>query len=141
MRRTFFATALALSAVASASLTTAAMARTIYECEFEEWSQNRGWLPTIVIVAQDQGVEEVQVSDPNIEYVHNGPISVKPKTDNDVRLAVSWKLMLESTQQNDFEWTYTFTVYKADRSAKITGTPRGSTKSLYAPGTCKVLKG
>ncbi len=123
------------------ALASAGHARTIYECTFEDRGPNRGWLPTVVYVAYDPDAEEVQVSDPMIQDINGGPLSVKPKTDNDVRLSLSWKLMLESTSQNEYEWTYEFTVYKADNKAKITGIPRGYSDTLYAPGTCRVKKG
>lgn len=141
MLKGYFRTTFALAGLVTMALASAGQARTIYECTFEDRGPNRNWLPTIVYVAYDPGSEEVQVSDPIIESVSGGPISVKPRTDNDARLSLRWTLMLESTAQNDFQWTYDFTVYKADNKAKITGTPRGYSDTLYAPGTCKVKKG
>ena len=89
MRNGIFRTTFALAALVTMALASAGHARTIYECTFEDRGPNRNWLPTIVYVAHDPGSEEVQVSDPIIESVSGGPISVKPRTDNDCLLYTS----------------------------------------------------
>lgn len=133
--------AFVLSSMLAMSLASAAMARTIYECEIEDRGPNRGWLPTIVVVAQDPGSETVLVSDPMIEYVHGGPIEVAPKADNDARLSLKWKLMLPASDQDEIQLTFDFTILKADKRAKITAMPHGYDNTFYSQGTCKVSKG
>ena len=54
----------------------AVRANTIYECTMNEETTNRGWLPTVVYVAYDPDAEEVQVSDPMIQDINGGPLSV-----------------------------------------------------------------
>jgi hypothetical protein len=121
--------------------TTPSAARTIYECKIKEQGVNRGWLPEVVVVAYEPGADTVQVNDPMIQYVHGSPIEVKVKTDNDARLSVSWKLTLPSSRLDEFQFTFDFSIFKADRRAKIKATPNGGYYVLNSTGTCKVLEG
>lgn len=123
------------------SLATAASARTIYECQIEDRGTNRGWLPSVVIVSVDPGSETVTVADPMIEYIHDGPIDIKPTTKNDARISLSWKLALPATDQNEVTVSYNFTILKANKRARIKGSPHGYDNTWSSEGPCKVLKG
>lgn len=141
LRAGILKSALALSAVLTMSLASAALSRTVYECTFEDRGTNRGWLPTIVIVAAEPGAETVTVADPFIEHVHGGPIEVAPTTDNDAQLSLKWKLTLPATDQDELQLTFSFSVKKADKRAKISATPHGYDNTFSSQGTCKVSKG
>jgi hypothetical protein len=123
------------------SVASASTARTIYECQIEQRGPNRGWLPEVVVVAYEPGADEVQVSDPMIQYVHGKPIAVKVKKDSDARLSLSWKLVLPSTSQDELRLTFDFSILKAERRARIKATPHGYDNTFDSQGTCKVLKG
>ena len=69
--------ALAMTLCVGLSFASASTARTISQCQFEQRGPNRGWLPEVVVVAYEPGADEVQVSDPMIQYVHGKPIAVK----------------------------------------------------------------
>lgn len=141
MRLNILKSALAGSAVLSVSLASAALSRTIYECQIEDRGTNQGWLPNIVVVAYEPGAETVTVSDPYIEFASGGPIEVKPTTDNDAQLSLKWKITLPAANQDDLNLTYSFTILKADNRAKISALPHGYDNTFTSKGTCKVKKG
>jgi hypothetical protein len=141
LRRTSVVHWFALAFCIGLSLASASTARTVYECKIKEQGVNRGWLPEVVVVAYETGAETAQVSDPFIQYVHGAPIDVKVKTDNAARLSLSWRLTLSSTQLDEVQLTFNFSVFKNDLRAKINAVPNGYDNAFNSSGTCKVQQG
>ncbi len=121
---------------------TAAAARTIYECSFEDMAVNRNWLPTTVIIGYEAGSDVAEVNDNIIQSVNEGPMSIAIKRDTDAQLGLNWELDLESTMGRSLVMRYDFTYLKLQGFAKIKGTVHGgSTRGFVAQGDCKVSKG
>jgi hypothetical protein len=137
LRFRIFLTSSALTIGMTAAIATVASARTIYE----DLAKNMGWVPTSVAVAYEPGAEEVQVADGFIQLVHGGPISVKPTTDSDGVLALSWKLTLDDVRGNGVPVRYEIVIYKGDNRAKVRAEPLGFRNDWESRGSCKVSKG
>lgn len=140
MHSRIFLTSAALAVGMTAAIATFASARTIYDCTFEDLAKNMGWVPTSVAVAYEPGAEEVQVADGFIQLVHGGPISVKPTTDSDGVLSLSWKLTLDDVRGNGVPVRYELILYKADNRAKVRAEPLGFRNDWESRGTCKAGK-
>lgn len=130
-----------LAVVFAGSLASAGMARTIYDCTLDELSNNRGWVPSEVIVSYDDETGAVQVVDGFIQHVKGGPIDVEPSTDTDGVLALSWKLTLESTRGNSIPVRFEFSITKSNNRAKMRSVPLGYDNDWASRGSCKVTKG
>ena len=117
----------------------AAHANTIYECTMNDETTNRGWLPTKVVVAYQQGAKNALVSDELILSVVGEPRKAEVKRDTEKRLTLEWYLSLRATDGTGVGFRYVFTVSKQSKTASINAFPTGYSNQFGSTGVCKVM--
>jgi hypothetical protein len=118
----------------------AAHANTIFECTMNDETTNRGWLPTKVVVAYQEGAKKALVSDELILSVVGEPRKAEVKRDTEKRLTLEWHLSLRASNGMGVSFRYVFTIAKQSNTATINAFPTGYSNQFGSTGTCKVTK-
>lgn len=130
-----------LAVLALALLSLPASAREVFECSFPPIANNLGYLPDVVMMARHDSGDTFAVADSHIQSVNGGPIDVKVAEENNVKVSVSWPLMLQSTTNSYVKMQYRISIQKRSLSASLTGRPQGFANTFTARGTCQRIEG
>ena len=130
-----------LAALALMLFALPAAAREVFECRFPPVGNNMGYLPEMVMMARHDAGDTFAVADSHIQSANGGPIDVKVAEENDVKVSVSWPLMLQSTMNDYVKMQYRISIQKRSLSASLTGRPQGFSNTFTAQGKCRRLEG
>lgn len=118
----------------------AAAAVTRYECNFPENGRlGGGWVPTVVVVQDDDRTGKIMVFDPLIKNFVGVPIEARRGDETVARVTFVWTLETRVKQQAA-KMTYRLTHYRNGRPATVKVLPGGYDNSFSGDGTCKVSK-
>lgn len=123
-----------------ALLAQGAVAKDVYECQFDQTHANGGWVPESSVIAFVPGEKSATLSDPFVLYVHDKPIEVLVSKETDARFTLSYELTLPTADNDRIRVGYRLTVFKADLRATLTGRPLAADNSFSADGNCKRRK-
>ena len=114
---------------------------TQYECRFpQENPRGGGWIPTMLILTEDDVKGEIIVFDPLIKHFIGTPIKARLSARTKVRSTYSWEVKTANKGQYA-RMAYTLSYRSNGQPATMSARPGGYRNSFSAEGTCKVSKG